>query len=124
MVRPWRRVRCPSPPPRVRPPTPVVEMIPLGTASPYGWAAWSTSPQRQPACTRTVPVFGSTRMPRMGERSTTRPSFTEPSPPALWPPPRMARGMPLFRAKARAVCTSVASTQRASAAGRLSIIPL
>ena len=33
------RVRCPMPPPSVRPPTPVVEMMPLGTASPNGWVA-------------------------------------------------------------------------------------
>src|ERR1700721_2213582 len=34
MVNPYFRVKCPMPPPRVKPPTPVVEMIPDGTASP------------------------------------------------------------------------------------------
>ena len=42
------------PPPRVKPPTPVVEMIPDGTASPNACVAWSTSPQVQPPPTRTV----------------------------------------------------------------------
>ena len=45
------------PPPRVSPPTPVVEMKPLGTARPKGWVAWSTSPQRHPPSTRTVFVL-------------------------------------------------------------------
>ena len=34
MLNPHLRVRCPIPPPRVNPPTPVVEMIPLGVAIP------------------------------------------------------------------------------------------
>ena len=37
--RPKWRVRWPKPPPRVRPPTPVVEMMPLGVASPKAWVA-------------------------------------------------------------------------------------
>lgn len=48
MVKPWRRVRLPSPPPRVKPPTPVVEWMPLGVARPKGWLARSTSPQVHP----------------------------------------------------------------------------
>jgi hypothetical protein len=39
MVRPYCRVRYPMPPPSVRPPTPVVEMMPEGTASPKTCAA-------------------------------------------------------------------------------------
>ena len=46
------------PPPNVSPPTPVVEMKPLGVASPKGWVAWSTSPQVQPPSTRTVRADG------------------------------------------------------------------
>ena len=42
------------PPPSVSPPTPVVEMIPQGTASPCGWVAASTSAHVQPPPTRTV----------------------------------------------------------------------
>src|SRR5262249_59108335 len=39
MVRPYSRVRYPIPPPSVRPPTPVDEMKPQGTARPNGWVA-------------------------------------------------------------------------------------
>ena len=42
------------PPPRVMPPTPVVEMMPLGVARPKAWVAWSTSPQVAPPSTRAV----------------------------------------------------------------------
>ena len=60
IVSPYWRVKWPMPPPRVRPPTPVVEMIPEGTASPNAWVAWSTSPQVLPAPTQTVLAAGST----------------------------------------------------------------
>src|SRR5262249_17306482 len=51
---PYLRDRWPKPPPRVRPATPVVEMIPQGVARPNWWVAWSTSAQVQPPSTRTV----------------------------------------------------------------------
>src|SRR5215469_9232623 len=89
MVRPYFRVRCPSPPPSVKPPTPVVEIIPDGTANPNACVAWSTSPQVHPPPTRTVFVVGSTCTYLMRERSMTRPSSHTPKPPALWPPPRI-----------------------------------
>ena len=54
MVRPYARVRWPMPPPRVSPPTPVVDTMPNGTASPYGWVAASTCPVVHPPPTRTV----------------------------------------------------------------------
>ena len=57
---PYLRVRWPRPPPSVSPPTPVVEMIPLGVASPCSSVAASTSPQVQPPPTRTVRACGST----------------------------------------------------------------
>ena len=60
MLRPYLRVRCPRPPPSVRPPTPVVEMMPLGMASPCSWVARSSSPSVQPPPTRTVRACGST----------------------------------------------------------------
>src|SRR3954467_11182656 len=41
-VSPYARVRCPTPPPSVSPPTPVVPMIPTGTVSP-DWCVISTS---------------------------------------------------------------------------------
>src|SRR5204862_6430928 len=59
IVSPQPRVRYPIPPPSVSPPTPVVEMIPHGTASPYGLLAASTSPQMQPPPARTVRPSGS-----------------------------------------------------------------
>lgn len=40
--------RFPTPSPRVRPPTPVVEKIPNGEASPNTCVAWSMSPSLQP----------------------------------------------------------------------------
>src|SRR5437867_5979933 len=45
---PHLRVRCPMPPPRVRPAIPVVETKPPGVASPNVWVAWSTSHQVHP----------------------------------------------------------------------------
>ena len=39
MLRPYLRERLPMPPPRVRPPTPVVEITPLGAARPKAWVA-------------------------------------------------------------------------------------
>ena len=39
IVRPSFRVRWPMPPPSVSPPTPVVEMMPLGVARPNAWVA-------------------------------------------------------------------------------------
>ena len=96
MVRPYMRVRWPRPPPRVRPPTPVVEMMPLGVASPNAWVAWSTSPQVQPPSTRTVRAAGSTRMPFIRDRSMTRPSSQVPRPAPLCPPPRTASVRPLL----------------------------
>ena len=62
------------PPPRVSPPTPVVEMIPPVVASPNGYAAALRSPQVAPPPTRAVWFSGSTRTPRIDERSMTIPS--------------------------------------------------
>ena len=87
------------PPPNVSPPTPVVEMKPLGVASPKACVAWSTSPQVQPPSTRTVRADGSTRIPFIPERSITRPSSQVPSPGPLCPPPRTANVSSCSRAK-------------------------
>ncbi len=78
------------PPPSVSPATPVVETMPNGTARPKACVAWSTSPEVQPAPTRTVRSPGSTRTPFIIDRSMTSPSSTLPRPGPLWPPPRMA----------------------------------
>src|SRR5207248_7970304 len=94
IVSPQPRVRYPIPPPCVSPPTPVVEMIPHGTASPYGLVAASTSPQVQPPPTRTVRASGSTVTDRSGERSATMPPSTLARPAPLCAPPRIASGIP------------------------------
>ena len=80
------------PPLRVRPATPVVEMMPKGTAWPKACVAWSTSPVMQPAPTLAVRPLGSTRTPLIAERSMTSPSSTLASPGPLCPPPRIAIG--------------------------------
>ena len=59
------RVRWPMPPPSVSPPTPVVEMMPLGVARPKAWVAWSTSPSSAAAADR----HGARRRDRRGRRS-------------------------------------------------------
>ena len=61
-------------------------MIPVGTASVWGWVAASTSPHRQPPPTRTVALLGSTVTEFIGERSMTTPSSALARPPQLWPP--------------------------------------
>ena len=119
MVRPYLRVRWPRPPPRVSPPTPVVEMIPLGVARPCSLVARSTSPHVQPPPTRTVRACGSTSMSFSSERSMTTPSSHVPRPAPLWPPPRTARSRPCSRAKPTAFATSSAPAQRAISAGAL-----
>ena len=98
------------PPPRVRPPTPVVEMMPPVVASPNGYAAAFRSPQVAPPETRAVWVSGSTRTPRMADRSMTTPSSQVPKPGTLWPPPRTATVIALSAAKRTAVITSPALT--------------
>ncbi len=92
MVSPYMRVRWPRPPPSVRPPTPVLETIPLGVARPCSPVARSTSPQVAPPPTRTVRLPGSTWMSFISDRSITTPSSTVPSPAPLWPAPRIASG--------------------------------
>ena len=124
MVSPHLRVRCPTPPPSPRPPRPVVEMMPPGAARPKAWVAWSTSPRRAPPPATAVRASGSTRTPRMPERSMTRPSSTLPRPPPLWPPPRIAMSRPCSRPNATAAITSATSLHRTMTAGCLSIMAL
>ena len=102
IVSPQLRVRCPRPPPRVNPPTPVVEITPDGTASPCSCVTASTRPHVQPPPTRTVRLSGSTVTASSRDRSATTPSSTLPSPPPLWPPPRTASGRSwLVRSRSR-----------------------
>ena len=107
---PSLRVMCPTPPPSVSPPTPVVEMIPNGAASPNGCVAWSTSPSSVPPSTCATRALGSTTTPRRAERSITSPSSTLPSPGPLCAPQRTATSSPASRATLTAAITSAAST--------------
>ena len=112
------------PPPSVRPPTPVVEMMPPVVASPNGYVAALKSPHVAPPSARAVLAAGSTRTPRMPDRSITTPPSHVPNPGTLWPPPRTARSSPFSRAKFTAAITSPAFAARTTAAGRRSIIAL
>ena len=80
MVRPHFPLRYPRPPPRVSPPTPVVEMIPAGTASPNWWVAASSLPGVQPPPARTVRAAGSTSTASRRARSTTMSPSQTPAP--------------------------------------------
>ena len=78
------------PPPSVSPPTPVVEMMPPVVARPNGYVAALKSPHVAPPSARAVLVAGSTRTPRIPDRSITTPPSHVPNPGTLWPPPRTA----------------------------------
>ena len=112
------------PPPRVSPPTPVVEMMPPVVASPNGYAAALRSPQVAPPSTRAVWVSGSTRTPRIDDRSTTSASSAVPKPGTLWDPPRTATVRSFSAANRTAVITSPALAGRTITAGRRSIMAL
>ena len=124
IVSPKPRDRCPTPPPSVRPPTPVVEITPAGTTSPCSAVAASTWPSFAPPCTCTVEASGSTITASICDRSITTPSSTLPSPPPLCPPDRIASRNPRLRANAIVEATSCSSAQYAIATGCLSIIAL
>ena len=123
LVRPHFLVKCPMPPPRVKPPTPVVEIIPLGAARPKGCVAWSTSPQMQPAPAVTVPfgridscVFDSRQIDYQASSQTPRPG-------------RYVRrsnrhSIPCSCPKFTDEITSPTSAQRTIRRGRRSIMPL
>ena len=65
---------------------PVVELIPVGTASPCAWVAASTSASVAPGSTRAVRSSASTATARICERSSSSaPSAT--ARPAIWCPP-------------------------------------
>ena len=120
---PYLRMIQPMPPPRVRPATPVWVTMPDGTASPYAWVAWSSSPSSTPACTRATRVSGSTRTPFICERSMTRASSATDRPGNECPPLRTATGSPLDRPYRTAAITSDTSAHRTISAGRRSMEP-
>ena len=73
MVSPYLRRTQPSPPPRVRPPTPVSETTPPGTTRPNACVSRSTSAQTAPPCTEARREIGSTVTARIRVRSMTMP---------------------------------------------------
>ena len=89
----------PMPPPSVRPPTPVVEMMPTGTARPNACVAWSTSPSIAPPCrrARSAPRDRRGRPSSATGRSPGRRRRCRARAP-LWPPPRIATSRPCSRA--------------------------
>ena len=112
------------PPPSVSPPTPVVEMMPPVVARPNGYPAAFRSPQVAPPSTRAVRVSGSTRTPRMVERSTTSASSAVPKPGTLCDPPRTATVRSFSAANRTAAITSPVLAGRTITAGRRSIMAL
>ena len=122
MVSPNLRVVQPKPPPSVRPATPVVELMPSGVARPNACASLSKSASVAPGSTRAVRDAGSTWTDFISERSISRPPSQTALPAMLWPPPRTARRSFSSRANLTALMTSAAPRQRATKAGRRSII--
>jgi hypothetical protein len=118
IVSPCLRVSQPKPPPRVRPATPVVELMPSGVARPCACASRSKSASRAPGPTCAVWSPASMRTARRPERSITRPPSTIALPAMWWPPPRTLRRIRCAAAKRTAAWTSASLTQRAISAGR------
>ena len=123
-VRPCARVSQPTPPPSVRPATPVAgddadrydEAVRLGRPVDVGERC--ARPPRGPS-----PADGSTPTSLQVAEVDTIPSSTVPLPATLCPPPRTARGSPCARAKASR--GDVGDRQQAAPprAGRRSIMP-
>ena len=103
---------------------PVVDTTPPTVARPNAWVAWSRSPHRQPPWARADLFRGSTRVPRIDDRSRTTPPSFVPNPGTLCEPPRIDRSAPVSPAKRTTGMTSAWSEGRTIAFGRLSIIPL
>src|SRR6185312_13551589 len=93
-VNPYCRVSQPMPPPNVNPATPVDDTSPPVTARLNCWVSLSTSRQTQPVWMVTRRAFGSTRMPRINDRSSTIPSSQVENPGIECPPARTASATP------------------------------
>ena len=116
---PYFRMSQPTPPPSARPPIPVLDTIPYGTASPKTCVSLSMSPRVAPPCTRTVRVLSSTKTDLIRERSITKPSSQSARPPTLCPPPRIAVTRLFARPKWTAAITSATPEHRAITFGCL-----
>ena len=104
------------------PATPVSDTRPNGVASPKTCVSRSTSPSTAPPCTRASRRPGSTRTPRMADRSMSMPSRTVDRPATEWPSPRTATSSPWSRAKFTASTTSAVPAHRTVMAGRSACI--
>ena len=112
------------PPPRVRPPTPVLETMPPVVASPWAMVASFIMAQVAPPPALAVRFAGSTSMRVRPDRSTTIASSAVPKPGTLCPPPRTATSRPVATACDTAACTSSALAQPTMASGLASIMKL
>ena len=121
-MRPCFRLIQPNPPPSVRPPTPVVELMPSGVASAKACASLSKSASVHPGSTRAVRPTGSMRTERICDRSIKSPPSQTALPAMLWPPPRTATSSSFSRAKLTAPMASAAPAQRTITPGRRSIM--
>ena len=122
--RPKRRATRPNPPPKVKPPAPVCDTVPVVVTRPNGSVSRSRSPRSAPPPTRASRSVGSTRTPRIKDRSIMSPSSHTDWPERLWPPPRTATSNPYACAKLTARTTSAAPRHRAIIAGWRSNMPL
>ena len=107
------------PPPSVKPATPVVEMRPPVDARPNACASASKSFQSRPGCTTARRAAGSTRTPRMPDRSMTIPPSTVEKPGIECAPERTAISSPSLRAVVTARATSAAPAHLTITAGRV-----
>ena len=123
-AKPCLRSSQPLPLPSVNPGTPVVVTRPPVVARPKACVSASSSPQLTPAWTRAVFFFGSTRMAFRLRVSITIPPSAIEKPATEWPPPRIASGAPLRRARPTARITSAVPAGRKIVAGLRSNMPL
>jgi len=121
-VSPYLGLNHPTPPPSVRPATPILGSCPPGTANPNLCVSWSMSPQVAPASTRAVAASGSTRTPFIRERSIISPSSQTALPETWCPPPFTDNGRSFIRATSTAAITSAAPDARRIPVGSRSIL--
>jgi hypothetical protein len=101
---------------------PVVVLMPIGTATPLGRVALSTSPSSAPGSTMTLRPSWLSRTARRRPWSITTPPSTSALPDTLCPPPLIETGRPASVAKASARRESSSVAHLATRAGRRSII--
>src|SRR4051812_5669834 len=108
------------PPPRAKPPTPVLDTSPPVVASPCCWVAASKSFHSVPPPATARRPATSTCTELISARSTTIPSSQVENPATLCEPPRTAIGSPSLRANRTVRTTSSVDLGRTTSAGCLS----